>query len=257
MHTHLSWVWTALIAFYGLVLLWRPKLLAADCGALRLGRITEPDQQQRAINALERRAKAEQISPLPGYVGGTGALVLALIGALTTVPPVLLYALFCLWLAAIIAIMFVQLRNAQPKRVAVLTPRQPAGVIPAWLIVLAVLTALTPLAYVTQAQFATGAILICCSTLATIAVAWRLTYLPALLQGDDVPAEVFVDNRLRAHRSAAPLILAAVQPVAFLSQLEQTNGIETAATALAFAVFVCVALFTLRGLLKPASLSTA
>jgi hypothetical protein len=88
-------------------------------------------------------------------------------------------------------------------------------------------------------------------------VALRLTHLPALLQGDDVAAEVFVDNRLRAHRSAAPLLLAVVQPFAFISQLEQSNSIEFVAMLLAGAVFLCAAAFALRGLFKSASLSAA
>jgi hypothetical protein len=257
MHTHLSWVWVGLIALYGLGLLWRPKLLAADCGSLRLFRIAEPDEQQRALSALERRTQAEQVSATPGYVGAAGAFVLAAVGAITTIPPVLLYGLFCLWLAAIIALMFLQLRNAQPKRVAVLAPRSPARVIPLWIVALAVVDAVTPLAYASQSQFTSGAILICCSTLATLLVAWRLTYMPALLQGDDVPAEVFIDNRLRAHRTAALLLLTVVQPFAFLSQLEQTTNIEQAAIALSFAVFICVALFALRGLFRTTSLSPA
>jgi hypothetical protein len=126
-----------------------------------------------------------------------------------------------------------------------------------WMVAVALLGALTPLVYVGQPPLTTVAIVICCTAIATLVVALRLTQVPALLQGDDVAAEVFIDNKLRAQRSAVPLLLAVVQPVAFLSQLDQTNTIETAAIALAFAVFACAMLFTLRWLFKPASLSPA
>jgi hypothetical protein len=219
--------------------------------------MTAADEQIRAINALDRRAEAERISRVPGYAGAAAAFVLAGIGAATSVPPVLLYAVFCLLLAGTIALMFLQLRNAQPKRVAVLTARTPSRVIPMWMVGVALLGSLTPLAYAAKPQYTVIAIIICCTAIATLVVALRLTQLPALLQGDDLPAEVFIDDRLRAHRSAAPLLLAVVQPVAFLSQLDQTTNLETAATALAFAVFVCAAAFMLRGLFKTASFSPA
>ncbi len=256
MHTHTSWAWTAFITAFGLLLLWKPKFLAFDAGA-KLLRFTGNDEQQRVAQALERRTHAEHVSAIPGYIGGVGSLVLAAISAFTPVPPVLMYAVFCLWISAIIALTFIQLRNAQPKRVAVLSPRTPSAVIPWWIVAGVVLSALAPLVYVTQPAYAVGAIIICCSTLATLAVAWRLTQLPALLQGQDLPAEVFIDNRLRAHRSGGPLILAVVQPFALMSQIPQSNGIESAASILTLILFIFVMFWRLRGFYKPATLSAA
>jgi hypothetical protein len=259
MHNHdslvaLRWFWVAFIALFGLLLLIKPKFLAVD--ALRFGlRRLKNDQQERAVRALERRLKAEHVSTTPGYIGGAGALVIAAAGALTSLQPVVLYALFCFWLAAITAITFVQLRNGQPKRVAVLAPRSSATVIPRWIALGTLLSVLTPLVYAAKPQYTLACIVVCCSALVTLAVAWRLTQLPALLQGQDLPAEVFIDNRLRAQRTAGPLMLAVVQPLVFLSYVSQENGIEFAAMALTAAAFVSLLVWSLRCLYQTPALS--
>jgi uncharacterized membrane protein len=135
-----------------------------------------------------------------------------------------MYGIFCMVLALIFSAVYVQLRNVQPKRVATLRPRRPESVIPWWIFAIAVLSALTVLSYLNTPAFAAGAVAVCISSFVCIVAAWRLTKLPALLQGVDVPMETFVDERLRFQRSITALFLAIVQPFVFSSQ---ALGVDT------------------------------
>jgi hypothetical protein len=107
---------------------------------------------------------------------------------------------------------------------------------------------------------AIGGVLICVSTIACAALAWRVTEMPALLSGDDITVEQIVDARLRQRRAAVILYFAFVQTFVFLTQIGARhqsvtlNDVTTASTVLLFAYTVWFMYTFLRRVdLAPAS----
>jgi hypothetical protein len=169
---------------------------------------------------------------------GAVSLVLAAIAAFTPVQPALLYGILCLEIVFVNAVTYLYLRTVPTKRVAVLAPRTIGSVIPWYWFALAVVSALAVLTYVSKPSYAISAIVVCVSSLLTIAIAWRLTQLPALLFGDDVATEQLVDDRVRTGRSSSALNLAMVQPFVLCSQVIDRTTTDAQLAVLFFTLLV-------------------
>lgn len=207
-----------------------------------------PDQwEARVQRAIDRRQLAEG-SPAPlGRSTGVASLALSAASAFTRVPPSLLYAILCLVIVAVAATAFWKLRNTQQKRVAVLSSRTPDKVISPFWFVLAAVSAFLILPFAEYPQWTLAAIVVCVSSLLTAFIAWRLTMLGAILSGDDIAAEQFVDDRLRSYRVSSVLLLALIQPFVFASQLpDKFGGLEWIVMAFSGIVTAAFALFHLR-----------
>lgn len=211
----LHWFWMAFFAGFGVYLLLRPDCMMRSSCVLR---VRDCSDVQRVQAAVERRRSVERLSNVTGYAAAAFAFILAAIAGFSHVEPGLLYATFCLGLALAMSSIYLQLRNGQPKRVAVLAARAPGTVIPLWIFALAGISAASCLSLVFVPKTMAAAFIVSLSTTITIVAAWRLTSLPALLQGIDLPVETALDDRLRFQRSAAVLVLAVVQPFVFCSQ---------------------------------------
>lgn len=215
-HAILHWFWAAFFAGFGVYLLFRPGcMMSASCRVLRL---SDASDRERVDAALERRREIERIASTTGYGAAAFSFVMAVLSAVSHVSTGLLYAIFCLGLGSTMTIFYLQLRNSQPKRVAVLSARTSGAVIPPWAFALAGVNAAACIALVTLPQLTVAASVVFVSTALTIYAAWRLTSLPSLLQGIDVPVETTIDERLRFQRSASVLILGIAQPFVFASQ---------------------------------------
>lgn len=244
----LHWFWTAFFAGFGIYLLLKPNcMMRTSCRVLRLN---DAADAPRIAAAVERRRASENVSSATGYASAGFAFAMAAIAAFTAISPGLLYAIFCLGLAMMMTALYVQLRNCQPKRVAVLSARKPGTVIPLWAFALTMVSAVCVLALISVPSLALAAAIVFASTTITIFAAWRLTSLPALLQGVDIQAETVLDDRLRFYRSAGVLILAVVQPFVFCSQIlsdhaavVQAAYFATLVVWLAFSVWVVRRMF--------------
>lgn len=212
----LHWFWAAFFAGFGVYLLIRPGCMMR--ATLRVLRLRDGSDRERFDAALERRRSIEHIPNSTGYSAGAFSLIMAVITAFSHISTGLLYAIFCLGLASAMTVFYLHLRNSQPKRVAVLSARSAGTVIPSWAFGLGAVSALTCLAITTITQLTVPASVVFVSTAITIFAAWRLTSLPSILQGIDVPVETVLDARLRFQRSASVLILGLAQPFVFCSQ---------------------------------------
>lgn len=250
----LRWFWTAFFAAFGVYYLIRPDcMMRTSCKVVRL---QEPSDADRVNAAVERRRKVEHISHALGYAAAVFAFLCAFLCGFHVLQPVLLYALFCLGLALTMSGAYLQLRNSQPKRVAVLAPRTPRTVIPDWVFVAAGVSAFVALPLVLVPQYAISASFVFLSTLLTLGAAWRLTSLPALLQGVDLGAESLLDSRLRFNRSGTVLILSVVQPFVLCSQAMQSDSpVAVAGYAITLVIFLSVALWFARKLFAKVSLA--
>lgn len=255
---HLHWFWAAIFAGVGVFFLLKPACLVSVGPLLRKTRFESDVTKQRVEAAFSRREQIESMPPVFGRAVGIISIVFAFVAGTTRIQTGLLYALLCLALAGITAVTYVYLRRPRRKRAAILTPRSSSSVIPPYWFVLSVLDGLAVLAYATRPELTAASIVVAVSTLVTAVVAWRLTQLPALLEGNDIEAERLVDDRVRAWRSASTLQLAFVQPFVFCTQSRITTlpliAIEDASMVLWFAFF---GWFLLKLIYKPMNLASA
>jgi TRAP-type C4-dicarboxylate transport system permease large subunit len=153
----------------------------------------------------------------------------------------------CFSAALIVALAFWRLRNSQPTRVAALTVRTSESVIPAYWFVASAICALLVLSFGSSRGYELSAIIVCVSALLTTFIAWRMTLLPALLTGEDIPAEELVDQRLRFNRSTTCMIYALVQTFVFCSQFGDLNAQQLAIAALSLVLWAAFGIwFTFR-----------
>ncbi len=243
-YMYLHWFWSAFFVLFGIFLAFRsPWYSTVSCNSVRV----RPGDRERMEAAVARRRSAEQLSKTPGYIASGAAVAMGIVCWFTALPPALLYGIFCLLLALSSGIAYLQVRNSQTTRVAVLSARTNYSVIPAWAFALATASALSLLTYTSRQDLKISASIVCCSALATLFVAWRLTQLPALLQGVDLQSETALDERLRFMRSAAPLIFASVQPFVYASQVIAGNTqVQTAAYVLSIVAWIGISLWVMR-----------
>ena len=215
----LHWFYTAFFIGFGL---WQIRSKRSSvtgiCSGIRLSSREPQDLRERMDGAMKRREQAEGAPAPIGLWVGIPSIALGIIQAFTAVQTGLLYSVLCLVLATATAAAYLRLRNSQRKRVAVLVNRTPASVIPPYWFAVAILSALSVLAYAAEPAFTIAGIFVCISSLLATAIAWRLTQLPAMLSGTDIAAEQAVDDRLRLQRSSAALIYALVQTFVFCTQ---------------------------------------
>ncbi len=216
---YLHWFWTAFFAAFGAGILAASR---GELGAKRaawLLRLQDPAIKPRVRAALGKRSEMEQLSPLVKIVPAIVSFMLAAVAAFTSIEPAVLYGALLLAAAFAMAVAFVQLRNRQPVRVAVLSHRVPTAVIPPVWFAVAAVQALLALSALSVRADALGALFVCVSTLTCAVLAWRVTEMPALLAGDDIEVEQFLDERLRFHRAASVLYLALAQSFVFITQV--------------------------------------
>jgi hypothetical protein len=240
----LHWIWVAFFIVFGIYLMVRPGCLTKIRGMFeRPLSGTGEEFQHRVQAAVLRREEAESVPRVIAvYIGGI-TVALGIVAALTWIQSGLLYGVMCLLFAMISGITYLQLRNMQAKRVAVLAPRTPVSVIPAFWFFAAVASALSILAFALRPDARVSTIIVCVSSLLTTAIAWRLTRLPALLSGQDIAMEKLVDDRVRATRSRNVLNLAIIQPFVLCSQLLITDTTNVQLAAFFFSLLVFLAYF--------------
>lgn len=224
--TLLHWFWTGFFALFAVFLITRWDGSVRGFAASR-ATCGQGDLRERLDAAVERRQQAEGTPAPLGIWAGIPVALLAIAAAFTSIPVALLYALLCLFVAAANAVGFLRLRNSQPKRVAVLAVRNADSVIPGYWFAVAILCALSVLAFAGRPDQTASAIVVCFSSLASAAIAWRLTRLPALLSGVDVEAEQIVDERVRLFRSAATFFYALAQTFVFCTQAAAASNVST------------------------------
>lgn len=204
---------------FGLYLLFKRRYYLSVRDAVRHSSLCSASEHDEALRAaIERRAQAEG-APRP--VGGWAGAICFVLGvfALFEASPALLYGILCFSLTTLTAAVYLRLKNTQPLRTAVLSPRSFASTIPLYWFVIAAVLALSSLVYVTIPQETVPAVLVCCSALASTFFAWRLAQLPAIFTGVDIGAEQRVDEKLRFARSAVPMMFALVQTFVFSTQV--------------------------------------
>jgi hypothetical protein len=214
----IHWFWPGFFTLFGLFLLWRSPV-GSPSAVAGWARTEDEETTSRLRRAWCKRRQAEEISKPVKLLPGAASIILAIITAFAGSAGAICYGILMLAIAGSAAAAYLQLRNKLPIRVAVLQPRNPGSVIPFFWFALASAQGLLALAALPIHNVGTqlGALFVCFSSLGCAWLAWRVTGMPALLAGEDLATETFVDARLRFYRAASILVYAFAQSFVFLS----------------------------------------
>lgn len=238
----LHWFMIGFFALFGWWVLSRRGCFANAGSYFCLMNLEEP-AQARLVSAYRRRERSEAL-PSTWMAGTLGvlSLVLALLAALTPVPLVLLYAGLTVGLASTLALGYSRLRASAIRRVATLRVRDANTIAPPYVWALVAISVVLPLLWLPVAPLAS--LLVTAAGVAIAILARRVAAMPALLDGEDVVVETFVDTRLRAAR-ALNLLGTAVAPGFFCASLTGYTDSIAHAAAFAFAL-LALAVITSR-----------
>jgi hypothetical protein len=211
----LRWFVAGLIGFMGVITLLGPRQFAAVCPHVPM-RGLDDATAERVGDAGCRRKELENVSPAYGVGIGLAWLAFAACCALGVGTPALWYAAAFLTLSGVMAAVFLHVRSVAKKRIALLSTRSATEVVPWYWFAAAAVVAVAALAWSELREPGWPALLICAAALASAWLAWRIATMPALLSGDDVPAERYVDEHLRFGRATAVLLFAFVEVFVFV-----------------------------------------
>ena len=199
-------------------ILWPDSFFGVKGGFCISARRLEPDRSVRLERALAARENAEAISRRATlrYFAAAG-FALAALELLPAIPPVIPYALFCLALAVVILLAYLQFRRAMERRVAPLVRRSVLTSLPLPVIIAMACCFAGELAFTSDPAQRFGAIVVALATLTLAVIAWRVAVAPALLLGADPQVEYAVDERLRKVRAISIAVLACGVGVLFAS----------------------------------------
>lgn len=214
--TAYHWLWAGLFAGIGIFFAFRPAcMVRVEPYVSRLA--LPPPERERLMAVAGRREALEGLSPRLGHWMALAAGLMAILAAVTDVPVGLLYAALCVAIAGIATGFFLQLRQAQRRRVAILAYREPHRLVPAWLPSLLMAESLLTFCGVTLSSW-WPPLVVSLASIAVILLAERISVMPSMVEGEDIAVETFLDDHLRAGRAAALYALAAAQPMVFLTQ---------------------------------------
>ena len=213
-----------------------------------------PGEQERLGRVVAAREEAEGISAAYGRLLGVAAIALAGLEAVRALPPILPYALFCLSVAAVTLLAYLQFRRAVERRVAPLVRRSPFAALPAVSIAAIAASFLAMLALAAYPPERTGALIVAASTLLLGVVAWRIAKAPALLLGVDPQLEYALDERVRigrarsiANLACAPAFVAiALASSSLPAQYAALGSVAFAVVGVSFALSLAASLLPLR-----------
>lgn len=228
---HVHWLFAAFFTAVAVYIALNGRYaLNARCAwaGLRVAAGDGSSDDQRIEAAVKRRQAAEG-PPAPVGLFLSGIFVLLALAAAFNVRGMMLFFVLaiCVGTPVITVLTFSRLRNLQPIRAALLAVRTSNSVIPAIWFVVAAACALLVLSFANVPGYALPAFVVCISSLTTVFMAWRMTLLPAMISGEDVPAERLVDDRLRFNRSTVCMFYALLETWMFDNLVRSTTTLQT------------------------------
>ena len=198
------WFIAIFLATFGvLALVMRSRFLSVEPYVKNLK--LPPELRARCDAAVRAREEIDS----SGHVARAVGIVALVCAGLewTPLPAVIPYALFTAGVALCMLLYFVFELRPLSKRVAVLEARNVSKVAPWFVMTAATVEALCPLGAIGVPGYRVSGIAVCLSSLLMLYVGSRLVYVPARLLGNDLPAERFIDTRIRSMRAGTVLVM--------------------------------------------------
>jgi hypothetical protein len=232
----IRWYMVGFFVLFGLWLLGKRESFANVSGAFCSLGLDGPARVRLGSAVRERQTREALPSSAMAVTIGGVSLVMAVVAALTTASVTLLYAMLTFVLGAVLSIAYVRFRRSESRRVASLRARRTRDVVAWYIWPIVSLAAVSPVFWFHGAPLASP--IIVCAGLTIEVLAYRVATMPALLLGDDVLVERFVDDRLRAIRTTNLLAVAVAPGYVF----EAFNGFTDSNVHLMALLFSLVAI---------------
>lgn len=197
---HIRDIAAGILVFIGAWFVIRPQT-ALGAPKVRMENLS-PLAQERFQAAVARRARYEHVGVVEIRLAGALAIAVGLLTLLRVVNPALAFPIYTMCGIPVLALGFVRAQNAAPKRIAPLTPR-PASIMPVWQVAFFAVLGFAPLLVpvLHGGAYLASAILSALAAQVAIACSYLVARAPAVLSGDDLPVEQFLDDRLRRLRT--------------------------------------------------------
>ncbi len=249
------WTMAAAMVAVGITAFVWPRCFAGVAGYFtRWAGKMPPGEQERLSRVVHAREEAEGISAGYGRFISVTALFLAALEAVRAIPFIVPYALFCLTVAGMALLAYLQFRRAVDRRVAPLVPRSPFTALPPLLVVAIACSFIVAVALAAYPPERMGGLFVAASTLLLGIVAWRIANAPALLLGVDPQLEYAVDERVRIGRTRNIANLACAPPFVAMALVQPTlpaqyatfGSVAMAIVAAAFVISLAGCFLSLR-----------
>jgi hypothetical protein len=234
------WYVAGFLMTFGLFCIFRNSSIMRSSCYFRL-ELKDPAVAPRVESILARREALEGLSGRQGMWCGAGFLLFGILTLAHVVSPILADALACATCASIFAISFATVRNRSDRRAASLTPRRFQRVIPVPALIGAFVSSLVPLLLIRLPAMLVPSVIASLSSLVICVAASHIAGMAAILVGDDIDMELFVDERVRRARACAALALSyAISPVFVGVASSRAMDAPEYSVALLLASILCV-----------------
>ncbi len=244
----IRWYMVAFFVLLGVVLLAYRRCFASvsayfvmqrQCGAIG----------KRVAAAVRRREEREALpASAMGLTVGGSSVAFGAVAALTRVPVTLLYELLALVLGLTLLAGYMRLRRTGGRRTASLRRRDPDTILPSYVYALVAVAVVMPLTWLPTVPVA--ALLTTAAGLVIALTGWGIAAMPALLTGDDVAVEQYVDDRVRSGRTVNLLGTAVAPGFFFMALTHYTDSWLHVAALLVSLVALLVSVAVQFGLMR-------
>lgn len=181
-------------------LIW-PRCFGSLAGTFARPARFDSADRERVRRVIDAREQVEGLSSTPGRYLGIVGLLCAVLEAIPSLPPIFPYVLFCLAVALLSLVSYVQVSRSVERRAAPLVRRSPLTVLSPVVVAAVLCNFAITLVVVAASQQRGEALVVAIATVVFAGVAWRLAGAPALLVGTDPQLEYAVDERVRIGRA--------------------------------------------------------
>ena len=164
-----------------------------------------------------RTRRCDTASALSRFVIGFIALVVAVLVFYLIISSVVGYGILCLALVSVYLFDLLREEHTRRRRVASLTPRPAAEVVPSVWVAIAVASVLMLAPYVILGEQRAAALMVGVCALVMAGIAWRIASAPVQLEGENIQTERIQERASRSLRAGLAGVLAIGSIFVFIS----------------------------------------
>jgi hypothetical protein len=155
-----------------------------------------------------RALRCKTASALSRFSVASVELAIGVLVFFAAISPVIGYGLLCLAIASVFLFDLLQDERTPRRRVASLTPRPAADVVPASWVAIAVLSPVMLAPYVVLDEQRAAALMVGVCVLVMAGIAWRIASAPMRLEGEDIQSERICDAASRSLKVGLTAVVA-------------------------------------------------
>ena len=155
-----------------------------------------------------RVGRCDTTSALSRFVVAFVAIAVAVLVFVPIISPVVGYGMLCLALVSVFLFDLLREEHTRRRRVASLTPRAAADVVPSVWVAITVSSVLMLAPYVVLGEQRAAALMVGVCAFVMAGIAWRIASAPVQLDGEDIHIERIRDRASRSRKAGLTAVLA-------------------------------------------------